>query len=111
MTDVITLTEINFDEEEMLARGEDKERLYLEVVLPAKLERELLYCQSVGFCEDQRVVLQTVAGVARRILGSLGVSHQCSEQIGVEREKSAAVTLAAPAQGKTSCDQHSSSRL
>jgi lipopolysaccharide/colanic/teichoic acid biosynthesis glycosyltransferase len=65
----ITSPGIDFDEEDVLAGSVDKEEMYLTTVLPAKLDGELAYCANIGLLEDQRVILQTIAGVAGRMVG------------------------------------------
>lgn len=63
----ITSPRIEFDEEELLARAENKEAFYLVSILPAKLEADLAYCANIRFWEDQRIVAQTVLGVLARL--------------------------------------------
>jgi lipopolysaccharide/colanic/teichoic acid biosynthesis glycosyltransferase len=49
------------DEGQVLAAEPDKENFYLNVVLPAKLERDLAYCTSISFFGDIKLILLTVA--------------------------------------------------
>lgn len=65
----ITCPGIDFDEEELLANAEDKEDFYVNKILPAKLEADLAYCRSIRFWTDQKIILQTVAGVLVRFGG------------------------------------------
>jgi lipopolysaccharide/colanic/teichoic acid biosynthesis glycosyltransferase len=82
----ITSPQIDFDEEDVLAGGVDKEEMYLTTVLPAKLESDLAYCDNIGFLEDQKVILQTIAGMVGRIAGFPVRRQQPGPQdLGVEK--------------------------
>jgi lipopolysaccharide/colanic/teichoic acid biosynthesis glycosyltransferase len=54
-------------EEELLAGQADKESFYVKNVLPAKLAIDCAYCDNVTFTGDVRLILSTIAKVARRI--------------------------------------------
>jgi lipopolysaccharide/colanic/teichoic acid biosynthesis glycosyltransferase len=69
----ITSPKINFDEEELLVGHGDKQSFYLETLLPAKLEIDLSYGNDVRFWSDLRIILQTVAGVLRKLLDATGI--------------------------------------
>jgi len=68
----VTSLQINFDEEDVMAGCPDKESFYLTTILPAKLEIDLMYSENIRFLEDQRIILQTVAEVFRRMLRFAG---------------------------------------
>jgi lipopolysaccharide/colanic/teichoic acid biosynthesis glycosyltransferase len=53
------------DEEAILSRQEDRERHYVDVLLPAKLEIDLSYCRNISFREDAALILGTFG----RLLG------------------------------------------
>jgi lipopolysaccharide/colanic/teichoic acid biosynthesis glycosyltransferase len=53
------------DEEQLLAAAVDRERAYLEAVLPAKLEVALAGVRDGSLLHDVRVVIETVLAVAR----------------------------------------------
>ena len=53
-------------ESEELARHDDPERAYLEIVLPRKLELNLAYLERRTFWSDLRLLFATLAAVARR---------------------------------------------
>jgi lipopolysaccharide/colanic/teichoic acid biosynthesis glycosyltransferase len=55
----ITGPSANVYEEQLLGGHLDKETFYLTTVLPAKLEIDIAYCESVSFTEDVRLILQT----------------------------------------------------
>jgi lipopolysaccharide/colanic/teichoic acid biosynthesis glycosyltransferase len=57
---------IVFDEEELLTSQADRERFYLTVVMPAKLEVQLAYCANIRFSEDLRILFYTLASLFRR---------------------------------------------
>ena len=63
----ITSAAINFDEEELLANAEDKEDFYVNKILPAKLEADLVYRENIRFWNDQRIIFRTVTGVLLRL--------------------------------------------
>ena len=47
------------NEEELLAGQSDKDNFYLTVLLPAKLELDLAYCENVRLAEDLKIILAT----------------------------------------------------
>lgn len=53
-------------EEELLAAQPDKETFYRLTILPAKLEKDLSYCENVRFLEDLRIIFATFAKVFSR---------------------------------------------
>jgi len=55
----ITGPSANVYEEQLLGGHLDKESFYLTTILPAKLEIDIVYCESVSFTEDLRLILQT----------------------------------------------------
>ena len=59
-------------EEEILSRQDDRERYYVEVLLPAKLEIDLAYCRNIGFRNDAALLLGTFA----RLLGQRPVAAE-----------------------------------
>lgn len=65
----ITCPGIDFDEEELLANAPDKERFYVAEILPSKLEADLAYSRNIRFWSDQKIILQTLAGVLVRLRG------------------------------------------
>jgi len=63
----ITGPEINIYEEELLASQSDKERFYLDRILPAKLENDLAYVSDVQFSSDVNVLWQTFKKLLMRV--------------------------------------------
>ncbi len=55
----ITGPSANVYEEQLLRGHLDKETLYLTTILPAKLEIDIAYCESVTFTEDVKLIIQT----------------------------------------------------
>jgi len=54
--------------EEQLFRGHaDKETFYLTTILPAKLEIDIAYCESVSFTEDVKLIIQTLWKIFMRM--------------------------------------------
>jgi lipopolysaccharide/colanic/teichoic acid biosynthesis glycosyltransferase len=53
------------DEEELLRHATDKERAYLEAILPAKLELALLGIERSSLRHDLEVILRTLTAVVR----------------------------------------------
>lgn len=49
------------NEEEILALGENPEKLYVEQILPDKLARSLVYIQKMSFRSDLRIIAATIA--------------------------------------------------
>jgi lipopolysaccharide/colanic/teichoic acid biosynthesis glycosyltransferase len=54
------------NEEELLAGREDKEAFYLSTVLPAKLETDLAYSETIRFTTDLKLILTTIRLVLAR---------------------------------------------
>jgi len=50
-----------FTENELLARAEDPERVYIEEIMPAKLALNLKYIEEMNFATDIRIIVATVA--------------------------------------------------
>jgi len=59
------------NEEELLAKQEDPESYYLNSLLPAKLEMDLLYCNSISFQKDLHYISQTLGKLLGRSRDSL----------------------------------------
>ena len=51
------------DEDELLKQGGDPERIYIERILPPKIEMNLEYIRKIGFWKDIKIIFQTVAAV------------------------------------------------
>jgi len=51
------------NEEEILAQQKDAEGYYKQVLLPAKLQLDLVYCQNIRLRSDLRFILQTVSKI------------------------------------------------
>jgi len=49
-------------ENDILAGAEDKEAVYVNEIMPAKLELNLKYVQKITFCKDIKLILKTVFG-------------------------------------------------
>jgi lipopolysaccharide/colanic/teichoic acid biosynthesis glycosyltransferase len=62
----ITGPSIILNEEQLMANQADKERFYLTVILPAKLEIDLAYCEHITFSQDLRYILLTLARLGER---------------------------------------------
>jgi len=62
----VTTPGINFDEEKILAQSDDPESYYRSVILPGKIESDLLYCGDIRFGSDLRIIVDTLAGVMKR---------------------------------------------
>jgi lipopolysaccharide/colanic/teichoic acid biosynthesis glycosyltransferase len=85
----ITGPSANVYEEELLAGQEDKENFYITTVLPAKLEIDLGYCQSVAFGTDLHILFQTFAKLLIRVHGPYKqVSHpsQTTFEVGASKK-------------------------
>jgi lipopolysaccharide/colanic/teichoic acid biosynthesis glycosyltransferase len=54
-------------EEQLLAGQPDKESFYRRVLLPAKLEMDLIYCKDVSFSQDLKLIFTTFAKIFVRI--------------------------------------------
>ena len=54
------------DEEQLLAGRPDKEVFYLTNILPAKLERDIAYCERMEFRGDLLIIFETLAKVCSR---------------------------------------------
>ncbi len=57
LTDLASLEYIN--EGEILAKHSDPERVYIDEIMPAKLELNLKYIREKGFITDLRIILKT----------------------------------------------------
>ncbi|MFB9242900.1 sugar transferase [Massilia antarctica] len=53
------------DENAILARSADPERVYLDTILPAKLDYNVRYVRERGFWTDLRIIFSTLAALAR----------------------------------------------
>ncbi len=53
------------NENDLLAGAEDPERMYVEEIMPAKLELNMKYLRRVSPLEDIRLILATIAAVIR----------------------------------------------
>jgi len=56
----ITRPAIAMDEEALMAGQADPHAFYISAILPAKLETDLAYCQSVRFSQDLRIIFETL---------------------------------------------------
>ena len=54
------------NEEDLLSRAADKERYYIESILPVKLEMDLIYCTDISFGGDLKLIFATLAGIVLR---------------------------------------------
>ncbi len=63
----VTGPSINVYEEELLARQFDKESFYLKTILPAKLEIDIQYAESVTFRGDLKLILATFPKIFGRL--------------------------------------------
>ncbi len=63
---ITSAASVRYRREEQLLRGDDWERLYLEVVMPDKLRLDLDYLDRRTFCSDLGVLWQTVWPWTRR---------------------------------------------
>ena len=52
-----------------MAGHEDKEHYYLTVLMPAKLEVDLAYCQDLRFSRDLSIILNTLFRLTLRTSG------------------------------------------
>ncbi|GAC1681690.1 MAG: hypothetical protein PVS2B2_20520 [Candidatus Acidiferrum sp.] len=50
-------------EEELLAGQLDRESFYLQVLLPSKLEIDLVYCKNISFLQDLKLMFTTFAKI------------------------------------------------
>jgi lipopolysaccharide/colanic/teichoic acid biosynthesis glycosyltransferase len=64
ITDYATLEFRN--EEEILARYSDKERAYIEEILPKKLELNKKYCNDIGFLTDLKIIFKTLWRIVKK---------------------------------------------
>jgi lipopolysaccharide/colanic/teichoic acid biosynthesis glycosyltransferase len=48
------------NEEELLSRQDDQEKYYVQSLLPAKLELDLIYCRNVSFRGDLALIFKTL---------------------------------------------------
>jgi len=65
----ITSPQINFDEELLMASRADKEEFYVSEILPAKLEIDIAYSQSIRFFSDVKILFSTFAKLFARPFG------------------------------------------
>lgn len=54
------------DEDKILNFGGDPERIYVEQILPPKMDLNLKYLRNIGLCNDIKVLFQTVGAVFLR---------------------------------------------
>jgi len=47
------------NEEALLSQQQDRERFYVETLMPAKLELDLAYCRSISFRNDLKLICRT----------------------------------------------------
>ena len=52
-----------FDENELLAKSNNPEETYIQVVMPAKLKLNKQYIKEAGFVTDIKIILKTVARI------------------------------------------------
>ena len=64
----ITGPSANVYEEQLLRDHLDKETFYLTTLLPAKLEIDIAYCESVSFTEDVKLIIQTFWKIFMRMI-------------------------------------------
>jgi lipopolysaccharide/colanic/teichoic acid biosynthesis glycosyltransferase len=64
----VTGPSANVHEEELIASHPDKDNFYLTTVMPAKLEIDIAYCESIHFAGDVRQIVRTVATVLFKIM-------------------------------------------
>ena len=48
------------DEETMMNRYEDKEKAYIDIILPKKIELYYAYIDNISFANDMKLILQTL---------------------------------------------------
>ena len=63
----VTGPSIIIDEEERLACHADREKYYIETILPLKLSVDLAYTEHIRFWHDLKVILNTLPLIAGRI--------------------------------------------
>ncbi len=75
----ITGPSIVFREEELMAGQPDKERFYLNTILPAKLQIDLDYCAGIRFSSDLQLLFLTLrrlfGAAPRRALSADSIDH------------------------------------
>jgi lipopolysaccharide/colanic/teichoic acid biosynthesis glycosyltransferase len=54
------------NEEDLLNSRADKDRYYIESILPVKLEMDLMYCADISFWGDLKLIFATLAGIVVR---------------------------------------------
>jgi lipopolysaccharide/colanic/teichoic acid biosynthesis glycosyltransferase len=64
----VTGPSANVHEEELIASHPDKDNFYLTTVMPAKLEIDIAYCESIDFAGDVRQIIKTVTTVLLKIM-------------------------------------------
>ncbi|MBP3657003.1 MAG: sugar transferase [Clostridia bacterium] len=52
-------------ESELLAKAEDPERMYIEEIMPAKIELNMKYLREISPLADIRLILSTIAAIVR----------------------------------------------
>ncbi len=63
LTDYASLEYI--DEDSILGQSDDPDRVYITVIMPAKLELNMRYIKERSFARDIRIILQTIARLFR----------------------------------------------
>lgn len=63
LTDLASLQYIN--EQELLGKAEDPEKMYIEEVMPAKLNLNLEYISKRSFLFDLKLIFKTIVGIFR----------------------------------------------
>ena len=53
------------DENDLLAGADDPERVYIEEIMPAKLELNRQYLSQIGVLTDLKLIFSTVIAVVR----------------------------------------------
>ena len=61
LTDYASIAYI--DENELLAKAENPEKEYIEVVMPVKLQLNLKYISEMGFSTDLKIILKTIGKI------------------------------------------------
>ena len=63
ITDYATIAYRN--ENDLLAGAEDPERMYIDVIMPDKIELNMKYLREISPLADIRLILSTIAAVIR----------------------------------------------
>ena len=53
------------DENEILGKAENPEKMYIEEIMPAKLKLNLLYIENPGLLTDLKIIIQTLIRIIR----------------------------------------------